>query len=134
MLSLSLEQACYVVVKAREFDAQDVSSETEDGSNAVDDDMIGTLEDDSADPVESELVGFIDGLNIDAQVELVALAWLGRGDYTRDDWQDLVRQASEEHSSHTGRYLIEMPLLADHVEQGLDELGFSCADVEADRL
>lgn len=135
MLSLSLEQACYVVVKAREFDAKDVSSETEEASNAVDDDMTAALEDDPGrDPVEEELVGFIDAMNIDAQVELVALAWLGRDDYTRDDWQDLVRQASEQHSAHTGRYLIEIPLLADYVEQGLETLGFSCADVETDRL
>lgn len=134
MLALSLEQACYVVVKARAFEAKDVSSETEEASNAVDDEMIATLEDTPRDPVEEELVGFIDGLNIDAQVELVALAWLGRDDYSRNDWQELVRQASEAHSTHTGRYLIEMPLLADHVEQGLEMLGFSCADLEADRL
>ncbi|ESR27407.1 hypothetical protein N177_0101 [Lutibaculum baratangense AMV1] len=121
-------------MKAREFDAKDVDSETEDGSNPIDDNMISTLEDAPSDPVEDELVGFIDGLNIDAQVELVAIAWLGRGDYTREDWQDLVRQASEAHSNHTGRYLLEMPLLADYIEQGLDMLGFSCADVEADRL
>ena len=134
MLSLSIDQACYVVVKARELDAKDLSSGLEDGSNGTDDGMTAVLEGGSDDAVDDELVGFIDGLNIDAQVELVALAWLGRDDYTRDDWQDLVRQASEQHSSHTGRYLAEMPLLADYVEQGLDMLGFSCADVEADRL
>lgn len=135
MLSLSLEQACYVVVKAREFDVQDVSSETGDGSNPTDDGMAAVLEDDPArNPVENELADFIDGLNIDQQVELVALAWLGRGDYTRSDWQELVREASEAHSSHTGSYLTDMPLLADYIEQGLEELGFSCADVESDRL
>jgi hypothetical protein len=69
-------------------------------------------------------------LSEDEQVELVALAWVGRGTYTADDWDEAVEIAREEHSKHTAAYLLGQPLLAEELEEGLNEFGLSCEDVE----
>src|ERR1041385_5681011 len=44
-LSISPEKVCYIIVKAREFDAKDVVTDPDDGSNPTDDAMIAVLED-----------------------------------------------------------------------------------------
>jgi hypothetical protein len=46
------------------------------------------------DPVADEIRGFIGALNEDEQIDLVALAWLGRGDGTIDDWDELRAEGS----------------------------------------
>ena len=44
-LTISPEQVCFLIVKAREFDVKDGDSELESGSNASDDRMVSVLED-----------------------------------------------------------------------------------------
>ena len=56
-LSISAEKICFIVVKAREFDAKDVDTlSDDDGSDPVDDRMTEVLEDRPDDPVDQELV------------------------------------------------------------------------------
>jgi hypothetical protein len=93
-LSISPEKVCFIVVKAREFDAKDMVTMPDEASNATDDAMISVLEDHADDPVAAELRGFIGALTEDEQVDLVALAWLGRGDDTLEDWEDLLAEAA----------------------------------------
>ena len=76
----------------------------------------------------------IDALTEDEQIDLVALAWLGRGDGTTDDWDDLRAEAARAHNKRTSRYLLGMPLLPDYVEEALSQLGLSCEDYEIGRL
>jgi hypothetical protein len=68
----------------------------------------------------------IANLNEDEQVELVALAWLGRGSYAVDEWEDAKNEAADAHNDRTAQYLMGMPLLADYLEEGLSGLGHSC--------
>jgi hypothetical protein len=133
-LSVLPEQVCYIVVKAREFDAKDVSADDDGGSNSSDDNMVSVLEDSDEDPVSEELIAFIDALTEDAQIELVALAWLGRGDDDRASWDDLRQEAEDQHNEHTAAYLLGLPLLADYLEEGLSQFGQSCADIDPGRL
>ncbi|HKY96108.1 MAG TPA: DUF3775 domain-containing protein [Kiloniellales bacterium] len=133
-LQISLEKICYIVMKAREFDAKDVLTEPDPGSDPVDDGMVSVLEDHDDDPVEEELTAFIDALNVDEQADLVALTWLGRGDNTIDGWDELRREAASRHRRHTANYLLGIPLLPDFLEEGLDAFGLSCEGEEEDRL
>ena len=133
-LSISPEKVCFIVVKAREFDAKDIVTDPEDASNASDDAMISVLEDHRDDPVVQELRGFIGALTEDEQVDLVTLAWIGRGDGTIDDWDELRAEALRAHNNRTASYLLGMPLLPDHLEDALSQLGFSCEDTEMGRL
>ena len=46
-LAISPEKVCFIVVKAREFDAKDIVTDPGDSSSATDDAMISVLEDHS---------------------------------------------------------------------------------------
>ncbi len=132
-LTVKPETVCFIIIKAREFDAKDVLTDPDDASNATDDSMISVLEDHPDDPVLEELTSAIGDLSEDEQVDLVALAWLGREDDTIEDWPTLRQEAARAHVSHgrhTARYLLGMPLLGDYLEEGLSQLGITCQVVE----
>jgi Protein of unknown function (DUF3775) len=56
----------------------------------------------------------------------VALTWLGRGDGTIDEWQELRAEAARVHNRRTAAYLLGNPMLADHLKEGLAQFGCSC--------
>src|SRR5260370_12098170 len=114
-LSISPEKVCYIISKARQFEAKDVVADPESGSNATDDGMVDVLEDQADDPVYEELTAFIGALDEDEQVDLIALTWLGRGDASMDEWDDPARARNE----RTAAYLLGLPLLPEHLEEGL---------------
>jgi uncharacterized protein DUF3775 len=127
-LSISPEKLGFIIAKAREFDAKDVVTDPDDSSNAVDDGMLSVLEDHPDDPVVQELTAFIRAMTEDEQVDLVALAWLGRGDGTIGDWDDLRAEALRAHNKRTASYLLGMPLLPNHLEDALEEFGISAEE------
>ncbi len=134
VLAISPEKVCFVVVKAREFDAKDVATNVGESSSAVDDAMTSVLEDRRDDPVVQELRGFIGAMTEDEQIDLVTLTWLGRGDGTIGDWPELRSEAARAHNKRTASYLLGMPLLPDYLEEGLSQLGLSCEEFEMGRL
>jgi hypothetical protein len=129
-LVISSEKVFFFIAKAREFDVKDVVTDPDSGSNAADDGMLSVLEDHGDDPTEQELRSFIDALTEDEQIDLVALTWLGRGDGTIDEWNDLREEADRLHNKRTAAYLMAKPMLADHLEEGLAEFGVSVDDSE----
>lgn len=129
-IAISAEKVAAIIAKARQFDVKDVVTDPDPGSNASDDAMLSVLEDHSDDPVRSELTAMIRGLNEDEQVDLVALAWLGRGDGELDDWNDIRSEASRAHNKHTAEYLLGNPLLGDNLEEGLAQFGHSIKEFE----
>jgi hypothetical protein len=133
-LTVSSESVCFIIVKAREFDAQDVVTDPDSGSNATDDGAASVLEAHSDDLTQKELVAFINALSEEEQADLVALLWLGRGDGTLEDWDDLRDEAQRQHNNRTAAYLLGEPLLSDHLEEGLSQFGLTCEDFEIGRL
>lgn len=134
VLTISPEKVCFVIVKAKEYDAKDEVSEPDPGSNPSDDKDIAVLEAHDDDPVLEELTSLISALSEDEQVDLVALAWLGRGDYAAADWLEVRAEAAAAHNDRTAAYLCGMPLVGDFLEEGLSLLGYSCEEFEIDRL
>lgn len=130
MIATSLEKLAYIVVKAREYDAQVAPEGLEDGSNASDDQQLGILEATSDNPTRAELRAALEDLNEDEMIELLALAWLGRGDYTAAEWAEAVAAARAAHDDRAVTYLLETPNLGDLVEEGLAALGLSIIDEE----
>lgn len=133
-LAISPEKVCFIIMKAREFDAKEEVSEPDPGSNPSDDKDVEILEDYEDDPVVEELTSLIDALSEDEQVDLVALAWLGRDDYTAGDWPTVREQAAAAHNEYTAEYLLGIPQLGDFLEEGLSMLGYSCEEFEINRL
>ena len=130
MLRIALDKVCEIAVMARAFDAKVDVVEADYGSNPSDENDREVLEDYADDPTLNELTQFIGGLNEDEQIDLVALAWLGRDDYTADDWDDLVAEAASAHAEReatsTAEYLLGTPMLGEFLEQGLSALDLSC--------
>jgi len=134
VLTISPEQVCFIIVKAREFDAKDEVTEPDPGSNPADDNDVAVLEDHRDDPVVQELTSFINSMSEDEQIDLVALTWLGRDDYTASDWPEVRQEASRAHNRRTAQYLLGTPQLGDFLEEGLSILGYSCEEFEMGRL
>jgi hypothetical protein len=133
-LSISSEKVCFLIVKAREFDVQDVDTELEEGSNPSDDREIDVLEENSDNPVAQEIRVFIAEMGEDEKADLIGLLRLGRGDGTMDEWDVLREEGFSEHSGRVAAYLMGEPLLSDLLEEGLSQFGMSCAEFEINRL
>ena len=118
-LNLPLDRVSFIILKAREFDVKEADTDPEEGSNPIDDGQADVLVDDHDDPVREELLGAIKGLNEEERIRLVALAWLGRGTYSREEWKEAVETARSEHSRRAADYLLSLPLLGDYLEDGL---------------
>ena len=131
-LNIAIDKVAFVIVKARQFDAKEADSDPDSGSNATDDGEADVLEDKADDPVRQELVSFINGLNVDEQIELVALAWLGRGTFDLSEWEEALDTARTEHNKRTAQYLLGLPMLGDYLEEGLAAFGETISDEDAD--
>lgn len=83
----------------------------------------GLIEEEAENFTEEELRGLINDLNVDEAAELVALAWVGRGDYEASEWTEAVAEARRRGNVRTAKYLLGMPMLGDWLEEGLEAIG-----------
>jgi hypothetical protein len=133
MLSeLAVDKVCFIVVKAREFDA--AADEPSDASNPSDDRFVRALTPANEKTTQRELTAFINALDEDEQTELVALLFVGRGDYTPEEWNDALAAARDRGDPPVARFLLGEPLLSDLLEDGLSAFDLSCGDFEKDHL
>jgi hypothetical protein len=130
-LEISLATLAYLVLKARAFDAQAGVSDPDEGSNPSDDRAVSVLEGQSDDPTAEELAEAIGALTEEEQTALVALAWIGRGDFEAAEWEDAKALARERREGVTARYLMGMPQLGDYLEAGAAAFGVNLTDDES---
>ncbi len=128
--TIDIDKVCHIALKAKQFDVKEAVVEEQYGANPADEGFREMLADTPDDPVFDELREFIAALNVDERSELVALAWVGRGDYDRDGWREALVLARGEHSGDTPGYLLGLPLLGDYLEEGLAAFDLSCIDFE----
>jgi hypothetical protein len=133
MLEINSDKVCFVIIKAREFDVQIEGLEADD-SNATDDKFASVFASGEDDSVRKEINAFIDGMDEDEQCELVALCWLGRGDFAVEEWKIAVAEARGRRQGSTADYLIGIPLVSDYLEEGLSKFDLSCEGFEMGRL
>lgn len=131
-MEISPTKVAHVIIKAREYDAKVATWEDEGVQSDNDSDSI--LEDRADDATRSEAAQFIANLNVDEQANLVALAWIGRGSFTAEEFNEAVETAKAEKVNKTEDYLLGIPLLSDYLEEGLDIMGYSVESVEEDIL
>ena len=134
MLNIPLENLAFIIIKAREFDAEVPPVDEDSGSNPSDDAEWDVLQASADNPTYQELVDAINGLGNPERIELLALTWLGRGDYAKEEWRDAVEEARRIHDEKETQYLIGTPLLADYLKEGLSQLGYSLEDYEIGRM
>ena len=130
MPEINPEKVCFIIEMARDLLSEDVGIEP-DASNPTDDGERIALTDANG-SMRRELVEYVRDLDADETAALLALAWIGRGDYEADDWQRAVKAASErgEKDAPAWRYLMDLPLLPDYLEDALSAFGRSCEDFQ----
>lgn len=128
MLGVNPETVCYIIDKAHEFHAKEEVVIPEMPNESTDDWALQVLADHLEDPTFVELKDTINSLDPEQQCNLVALMWLGRGDFSEDEWESALSEARGEWTRHTAEYLIGTPLVADFLEEGLSMLGYSCEE------
>jgi len=125
-LGVSLEAVAAIVAAARA-----VQEGEESGALArKEDDDEGLDAEDDENMDEDALRAFITDLNEDEQASVIALAWIGRGDYSGDEWEEARTLAKERNTRNTAEYLLGIDMLGDMIEEGLSELGLSLEDAE----
>jgi len=134
MLTIALEKVCFLIIKAREFDAKMDPEVPEPGDNPTDDEDREVLFDYPDDPTVEEIEEFLRGLNEDESVELLALLWIGQDDYDVEEWEDALADARDNPDERRPEALMSIPLLGDFLEEGLAALGYSCNDEALGRL
>jgi hypothetical protein len=133
MLAINPEKVRQVIVEARMFGAQEEDCDPDSGSNPSDDMMADVLEDSGDDAIYQELMEYIRSLDEEEQVNLVALAWLGRGTYSVNEWKDALAEALRAHNKRTAEYLTSLPMLGDYLEEGLAAVERAEEDEEAEK-
>ena len=126
MIDVNPDTVCFIIEKAREFHAKEQVSIPEVPTSPADDWALQVLADHLDDFSYQELRATINDLEPDQQICLVALMWLGRGDFDLEEWDDALEQARDAYNGRTAEYLISTPLVADYLEEGLNTHGYTC--------
>ena len=131
-----LETLCRIIIRARENEAQVPAQDPDEDADNVDDfddegggEALSALEDELNTGVEEELRAVLDDLGDDQLAETLALAWVGRGTYDATEWDDAYTEASDTDPESAVDELMDMPLLASHLEAGLAAFDYSCEGV-----
>lgn len=128
-LGISLAAIATIVDHARalqdpeESGTDEREEETDGGANLAEERGDGDT--------EEALREFIEELNEDEQAALIALAWIGRGDFDADDWEEAVRMAAERNENgDAADYLLGMDLLGDLLSEGVAAFGLSLEELD----
>lgn len=128
-LGISLETVATVVDHVRAIqvtEETDPAQLSEDGNSEA-----ALLQEDPEDLTEGSLRAFIDELNEDEQAALIALAWVGRGDYGHEEWEEALRLAVERNEAgDASGYLLGMDMVGDLLAEGVAAFGLSIEDIE----
>ena len=115
-LRLASDDAFFILLRAREFD--DVMGPA---------DLLVPALDDDDDSMEAELAAAIGQLDDGALTDLVALIWLGRGDFAASEWGQARRAAGKLGRERAPDYVTALPMVSDYLEQGLSQFGHTLA-------
>lgn len=124
MIDLNPESVANIAAHARDFQASASMQLEAEPVQRIDDRDLEQVSEWRGDTAYIELRNMIDDLEPDQQATLVALMWLGRGDYEFDEWEAALEYATEASGVATSEYLIATPLLADYLMEGLSLHGY----------
>jgi len=126
MLNVSPEIICFIIDKAREFQAKEEVTIPDEPNSPAEDWARQVLADHTDDLCLEEVRATVSDLEPDQEAELVALMWLGRGDYELEEWKTAQEEAEAELTDHTADYLLAHPMAADYLLEGLIQHGYDC--------
>ena len=121
-IDLNRETVQFLIDRAREFHTQDDVTFDEEPEFDDDDWSQQFSANFAADPYYQEIKTTVDDLEPDQQMTLVALMWVGRGDFSMDEWDDAFKEAEENWNENTAEYLLGTPMLSDYLAEAIDQL------------
>jgi hypothetical protein len=125
-LRINSDKVCDFIEAARELSGK-VPETSGDGTTSGDDSPYHlSLEQVKDDPTRQQMVEFVAGLNVEEQVDLLALIYLGRGDYSLEEWDDVLDAARDRIDSKDADFMIGDRALPGYLEDGLEAFGRSC--------
>lgn len=131
MFNISQMIVSEIIDKAREININnDIYMPGDPGSTEDETEEQAILAEDEVDLTSSELKDAINDLEPDQQKELIALFFIGRGDYDKDEWHQALKEADNISAHQRARFLISKPMLADLLEEGLARFDISSNDLE----
>lgn len=128
-LETPLDTICRLIVRAREWDSQVPSlepDEVDEDEPVQQDDQYDVMIDEKNSSVEEEIEGLLEDLPEDELYEVLALAWIGRGTFEADDWDDALEAAADGEPEDAIAQLMDMPMLAAYLDAGLAAFDLSC--------
>ena len=127
-LTITPDSAFAILLKAREFGVKVPQTDPDSGSNPSDDASVDALEFGPSDDTRRELISAIHDLNDDEQSDLIALIFIGRGDFTLSEWNEARQEAGQIGRQHIPNYVVEIPLVSDFLQEGLAQFNLSIED------
>ena len=130
-LRISTEKVCAFIEAAREV-AGKVPSTAGDRTSSGDDSKLATIVDDpgqdfyEGDDRRHQMVELVAGLNVEEQTDLLALIWLGRGDYDLAEWDDALAEAEARIAARDPDYMIGDAALPQYLGDGLEAFDRTC--------
>lgn len=109
-----------IIDKAREFHGKEGVVIPENPAELNEDDFTQILANHKNDLTHLEVKKVIDDLEPDQQMTLVVIMYLGRGDFSIDEWNACFAEAKRGWTTHTAWYLLSKPHVADYLEEGLN--------------
>jgi hypothetical protein len=77
----------------------------------------------------ADLRSAIDRLSTDDQAILVTLVWIGRGDFTIEEFDHALVMAFEQQAVSAAGYLLSLPMLGDLLERGSAACGMELSGI-----
>ncbi len=127
-LHIPLDTLCSLIDLAREFQAKEEVVFPEVPSNPSDDWALQVLADHSDDFNVAEFNSIVNEMSERQRSELVALMWVGRGDFSIEEWEDAVDEALGDFSIRAAAYVLAHPMVSDHLEEGMIAFNLACED------
>ena len=130
-MDIALDKVCEIILRARAIDVKEGNTDPDSGSNPIDDANLDTLVTNPDDATEEELREVIMGLNEDERHDLIALVYIGRGDFEPEEWVEAVRLPREREDRaplSTADWLLGIPNLGDLLDEGLAAMGRTCVE------
>ena len=123
-MDIAIDTVIEIILRLRAIDVKEGPTDPDSGSNPIDDGATDVLVSGTDDSTEQELRSMLVGLNDDERADLLALLYVGRGDYEPAEWAEALRFAREREAAGDGavKELLASPLAGDLLSEGLEYL------------
>jgi len=130
-MQLAQETICGLILQLRQHSAKESRVAPEPATHPGDtqgEGIIDTevLQDGAGDDIGAVVSSEIGAMDEEQQRELLALFWIGRGEFTGEEFEIAKSEAADRVADDLDKTLLAEPLLADHLANGLAEIGRPC--------